>query len=245
MNTKITPLLTTLLLLSYQSKAQTLLEVGLTMRSLTWLIPMFTFLLFATWIIFYGNKMANEFKVLEQEEDNALMNHNYDGIEELDNDLPTWWLYGFYLTIFFSIFYMVDYHVLKSSPLSIDEYQEVMAIAEEAAKNNVVIINEDDMMVSEDDKSLASGKQVFDTNCLACHGPDGGGTVGPNLTDQYWIHGGSFSAIYKTIQDGVPEKGMIAWSALLNPTQIQDVTSYIMTLEEVPGKAAEGELYSE
>lgn len=230
------------------ANAQVLLDSGLGLRSLVWLLPLLCFIVFALFVISYGLKVKRKYESAgESNEVDVLMNHNYDGIEELDNNLPAWWLYGFYLTIFFAATYMVDYHVLKSSPLSEGEYLAELAEANEMLQVNADEIGEVEevLAVSETEVSLENGKKIFDTNCLACHGPDGGGTVGPNLTDEYWVHGGSFDDIYNTIKNGVPEKGMISWKPLLRPVQIQEVTSYIMNLENVKGKAPEGEIYTE
>jgi len=232
--------------ISHYANAQVLLNSSLGLRSLVWLLPILFFIVFAIYVISYGLKVKREFEKSDTSNDeDLLMNHNYDGIEELDNNLPKWWLYGFYLTIFFAATYMVDYHVLKSSPLSEGEYLAEMSEANAMIQENTVEIAEEDLVPSESDIALENGKKIFNTNCLACHGPDGGGTVGPNLTDEYWIHGGSYENIYTTILNGVPEKGMISWQPVLRPNEIQEVTSYIMNLEYVEGKAPEGEIYAE
>ncbi len=170
-----------------------------------------------------------------EEESDILMDHDYDGIRELDNHLPPWWKYLFYFTIVFAVVYMVSYHLLGTSPLQIEEYNMEMAAAEQAAavrKANMVEegFDEADIAFTDDPEVLARGKKTFDMQCAACHRVDGGGSIGPNLTDEYWIHGGSVSAIYNTIKVGVPNKGMISWEASLSPAQMLEVSSYILTM---------------
>ena len=177
-----------------------------------------------------------------------LLDHNYDGIQELDNDLPPWWLYMFYFTIAFSIVYMMYYHVLGLGDLQYAEYEKEMAAAK-AAQQQVAASAGPAVALTPftDEENLAKGKEIYMTNCMACHGANGEGGVGPNLTDQYWLHGGAFENIVKTITDGVPAKGMIAWKAILNPEQIRQVASYVKTLQGTNppnAKAPQGELYT-
>jgi cytochrome c oxidase cbb3-type subunit 3 len=170
-----------------------------------------------------------------EKEEIILLNHNYDGIRELDNHLPPWWKYLFYATIVFSVFYLLDYHVWFSSPNQETEYLNEIAVAEKQieeyqAKNaNSIDENTVKLLVS-DAKVLSKGKEIFTGKCVACHGAAGEGGVGPNLTDEFWIHGGTIGAIFKTIKNGVPEKGMIAWKANLKPNEMQDVSNYIASL---------------
>lgn len=184
-----------------------------------------------------------------EKEEVILLSHNYDGIRELDNHLPPWWKYLFYATIVFSIFYMLDYHVWKSSPLQEDEYLQEVSVAEKQieafqAKNANSIDESSVKLLVTDTKAVAKGKEVFAGNCVACHGALGEGGVGPNLTDEYWLHGGTVKDIFKTIKNGVPEKGMISWKATLKPNQMQDVANYILSLvgtNPPNGKAPQGE----
>lgn len=157
----------------------------------------------------------------------VLLNHEYDGIRELDNDLPGWWKWLFYLTIIISVVYIVHYHVLKSGDLQEAEYEKEMA---EAEANMPPEADESTLARLEDNASIAAGKTVFDKNCVVCHLSKGEGLVGPNLTDEYWIHGGSFQDIYLTIKVGVPAKGMISWKKQLNTKEMQQVASFIMSL---------------
>lgn len=170
---------------------------------------------------------------VEKEED-VMLHHDYDGIRELDNKLPPWWVWGFYVTIIFSVVYLVSYHVSGSGKLQLEEYNEQMqqaALQKEAmlAKNRDMVTAENVTLLTEA-SAIADGKGVFEKNCAACHKSDGGGSVGPNLTDQYWIHGGSIKNIFATITEGVPAKGMISWKSQLSPKQIQQLSSYIVSL---------------
>ena len=166
-------------------------------------------------------------------ENELLLNHDYDGIRELDSQIPPWFLWLFYVTIFFAIVYMLDYHVFNSSPLQDEEYQIQIKQAEverTALINSGAFLNEESVTLLTDAAALDAGKQIFTTNCVACHSADGGGLVGPNLTDDYWIHGGGIKNVFKTIKYGVVAKGMISWQSQLDPKQMQDVASYIISL---------------
>jgi cytochrome c oxidase cbb3-type subunit 3 len=166
-------------------------------------------------------------------EHELLLDHDYDGIRELDSKIPPWFLWLFYITIFFAVVYMLDYHVLNSSPLQDEEYQLQVQQAEverAALVNSGAFLNEESVTMLTDPAALDAGKQIFTTNCVACHAADGGGLVGPNLTDDYWIHGGGIKNIFKVIKYGVVAKGMISWQSQLNPKQMQDVASYVISL---------------
>ena len=166
-------------------------------------------------------------------EHELLLDHDYDGIRELDSKVPPWFLWLFYISIFFAVVYMLDYHVLNSSPLQDEEYQLQVQQAEverAALINSGAFLNEESVILLTDPAALDAGKQIFTTNCVACHAADGGGLVGPNLTDDYWIHGGGIKNIFKVIKYGVVAKGMISWQSQLNPKQMQDVASYVISL---------------
>jgi len=187
---------------------------------------------------------------LEKEKE-ILFDHNYDGIKELDNNLPPWWKYGFYFTIVWGIAYLIYFH-LGSGPSSEKEYNEEMALAqlqiEEFMKKSANAVDENNVTLATDDKSLDAGKSIYMDNCAACHGRLGEGGVGPNLTDDYWLHGGSIKDIFKTIKYGVPAKGMKAWQAELSPSQIRQVASYIKSLygtNPPNAKEKQGDLYKE
>lgn len=187
------------------------------------------------------------------EEGDIVLNHNYDGIRELDNALPPWWLYGFYLTIIVGVIYMAKYHVFGGQTQA-EEFETEMELArieiEEYKKiaKDLVDVNTVTLMTEASD--LSAGKQVFEQNCAVCHKPDGGGSIGPNLTDKYWVLGGGIKNVFKTISEGGrPSKGMEAWSKKgLKPSQIQQVASYVLSLQGTnppDAKKAEGDLWEE
>lgn len=173
---------------------------------------------------------------------------DYDGIRELDNRLPPWLKYVFYVTIVFTAGYLVALWVFEDDALiQSKEYEKNVAKAEaEIAKLNVVVIDENSIREVTDEASLADGKSTYEKLCLVCHGKFGEGLVGPNFTDEYWIHGGSIQDMYKIVISGVIEKGMISYKDQLSGTQIQNVLSYIISLQGTnpPNqKAPEGERY--
>lgn len=180
------------------------------------------------------------------------LGHNYDGIRELDNSLPPWWVYMFYITIFFAAVYLWNYHYKTGKTNQYDEYAVQMDEGEKVKSAYLAkvadAINENNVVAITDSKKIAEGKTTFNTLCKACHLETGGGSVGPNLTDDYWIHGGGIKNIFKTIKYGVPTKGMISWQEQLRPSDIQNVASYILTLRGTnpPNpKAPQGDLYKE
>lgn len=196
------------------------------------------------------NKL-NKFRPVEQEAAIDL-GHDYDGIRELDNRLPPWWLYGFYITIVFGVIYLWRYHVSETAPLSGQEYAIAMRHAEEEKaaylKKSANNVDETTVTLLSDQGAMIAGKKLFDQNCAACHGMSAEGTVGPNLTDDYWLHGGSLSDIFKSVKYGWPEKGMRSWKEDLSPSQISQVSSYIKSLHGTnPSNAKEkqGELFQE
>lgn len=190
--------------------------------------------------------------VAVEDEESILLDHDYDGIKELDNNLPPWWKYGFYLTIVVAFVYMYNYHVSGNGDLQIAEYDKEMAKAkaeiDEFMKNSANMVDESTVKKLTDAKDLAGGKDAFIASCAACHGRLGEGGVGPNLTDDYWIHGGSVQDVFKSIKYGWAEKGMKSWKEDLSPMQISQVTSFILSLKGTNppnGKAPQGDLYTE
>ena len=190
--------------------------------------------------------------VAVEEEDSILLDHDYDGIKELDNNLPPWWKYGFYLTIVVAFGYMIHYHVIKTGDLQGKEYENEMAQAklevEEYMKTSASNVDENTVTLLTEASDVTAGKEIFTANCAACHGQLGEGTVGPNFADDYWIHGGSIQDIFKSIKYGWVEKGMKSWKEDLSPMQIAQVTSYIKSLRGTNppnGKAPQGDLYNE
>jgi cytochrome c oxidase cbb3-type subunit 3 len=178
------------------------------------------------------------------------LGHNYDGIRELDNKLPPWWLGMFYFTIAFAAIYLFAFHMSDIGPSSKKEYETEMEVAK--AEVNAYLatvadaVDENSVTALTDEAGLALGKTIFETNCFTCHGKLGEGGIGPNLTDDYWIHGGGIKNVFKTVKNGVPEKGMIAWGEQLRSSDIQRVASYILTLHGTNppnGKAPQGNLY--
>ncbi len=193
----------------------------------------------------------NDTVELEREED-IMLEHDYDGIRELDNNLPPWWKYGFYLTILVAVIYMINYHITKSSPLQAEEYTLSVKKAEaeiaEYMKTSANNVDENTVKMLSDKSDISAGTDLFVANCAACHGKLGEGTVGPNLTDDYWLHGGSVKDIFKTIKYGWPDKGMKSWKDDFSPIQIAQITSFIRTLKGTnppKPKDKQGELYTE
>jgi|ERR1041385_5970161 cytochrome c oxidase cbb3-type subunit 3 len=185
-------------------------------------------------------------------EKDILLDHDYDGIKELDNNLPPWWKYGFYVTIAFAVCYLFIYHVSGIGKLQGQEYKDELVLAaqqkEERLKARAENITEENVVALTDAALIASGKETFQKLCIVCHRADGGGQVGPNLTDEYWLHGGGIKNIFKTITYGVPNKGMLSWQSQLSPKQIQQVASYVLSLKGTnpPGpKEPQGEKWIE
>ena len=169
------------------------------------------------------------------EEKDMMLDHDFDGITELDNPTPAWFNVLFYGSILFGVVYLLNYHVLKWSPLQDEEYAIEMKAAEVEKAAYLAkagnLIDENSVKVDNSPAVIAAGKAVYMQNCVACHVADGGGSVGPNLTDEYWIHGGTINSIFKTIKYGVPEKGMIAWEKTLTAKQTADLSNFILTLK--------------
>lgn len=162
--------------------------------------------------------------------------HEADGIQECDNQLPTWWVGLFIFTIVFGVIYIVRFHILGAPSLK-DEYVAAMADKEVLIKdsangggNSAVPASKIESLVG-NPEAIAAGKVVFDTNCVACHAADGGGGVGPNLTDNYFLHGGSPADIRETVASGVAEKGMIAWLPILGPAKVDQVAAFVISLK--------------
>jgi len=170
--------------------------------------------------------------------DRYIGGHEYDGIRELDNKLPQWWLYLFYFTIIFALVYLVGYHLAEWWPLQENEYKNEMAAAADMKKATPqVTVDFENMVPLTADADLAAGKDTYDKICVTCHGKFGEGLVGPNMTDMYWIHGDtinntvSIKNLYQVVTNGVIEKGMIPYKDQLSPIQIQQVLSFILSLQ--------------
>lgn len=173
-------------------------------------------------------------KPLSAEKDIEL-EHEYDGIKELNNPIPPWFNFLFYGTVVFAVCYLIVYHVIDAAPLQGQEYKNEMAAAkiqkDEYIKKAGNLIDENNVTLLTDGSKLEAAKKMFAEKCVVCHRADAGGQVGPNLTDEYWLHGGTVKDIFKTIKYGVPAKGMVSWENVIKPNEIQQLASYILSLQ--------------
>ncbi|MFD0863823.1 cbb3-type cytochrome c oxidase N-terminal domain-containing protein [Sungkyunkwania multivorans] len=194
------------------------------------------------------NKLLDQRAIEEEEE--IILDHNYDGIKELDNSLPPWWLYLFYATIVFGVVYLAKYHVFNGTTQA-QEYEievaEARAAIEEWKKTAKDLVDVNTVVLLTDASDLNAGQKIFTTNCVACHMADGGGGIGPNLTDRHWILGGGIKNVFRTISEGGRDgKGMIAWKQSLKPAEMAQVASYILSLQgttPAKPKAPEGDIW--
>lgn len=183
-----------------------------------------------------------------EEEDDVMLDHDYDGIKELDNVLPPWWVGLFYVTIIFAIVYLIRFHIVNEYDQA-SEFESEMASAqlevEKFKKSSPDVFDYENIEIITDEAPLAQGKALYESSCAACHKSDGGGSIGPNLTDEYWILGGGIKNVFNTIAEGGREgKGMVPWKTTIKPAEIQKIASYVLTLQGTnpPGaKAAEGD----
>ncbi|MFO0750997.1 MAG: cbb3-type cytochrome c oxidase N-terminal domain-containing protein [Myxococcota bacterium] len=171
--------------------------------------------------------------------------HEYDGIHEFDNPLPRWWLMTFAGTVVFAVIYWVIMHSLPTATSSFDRYGEDQRQYDLAAAANAIDPATVEAM-AKDPSVVAAGKTIFTNRCVSCHGPEGGGAVGPNLTDNYWIHGGDLKSIYITVSGGYPKLGMPEWRAVLEDKDIATVVAFLQSIRNtnVPGKPPQGELFT-
>lgn len=201
-----------------------------------------------TWIKETYTKLLGQ-KPIELEAE-IILDHNYDGIKELDNNLPPWWVYAFYMSIIFAVGYFLKYEVFDGDN-QIDELETEIAEAriaiEEYKKTAKDLVDFNTVTLLTDASDLKAGQTIFETNCVACHMADGGGGIGPNLTDKNWVLGGDIKHVFKTVSEGGRSgKGMIAWKAQLKPAQIAQVSSYVLSLQgTTPAnpKAPEGDIW--
>ena len=191
-------------------------------------------------------------------EADVLLSHNYDGIQELDNNLPPWWVGMFYVTIAYAFIYIGVIHFSSYGMSQVEEYEQELVDAEitiaafnaaQKAFRKEAITTENVTILTAADR-LAIAEDNFQIYCKACHGQQGEGieNMGPNLTDEYWLHGGGVKNIFKTISEGVPGKQMISWKTVLSPEEIQEVSSFVLTLRGTNppnARSAEGELFEE
>ncbi|WPV68627.1 cbb3-type cytochrome c oxidase N-terminal domain-containing protein [Chitinophaga sp. LS1] len=177
----------------------------------------------------------NDTKTLDADsEAEADMGHDYDGIHELNNPTPPWWRYGFYISIVFAVVYLWRFQVAHSAPSQIEELAIANAKADEAKaaylKNAANNVDENTVKQLTDPADLAAAAKLFASNCAPCHGPQGQGVVGPNLTDDYWLHGGTINKVFTTIKYGIPEKGMKSWKDDFSPGQLAQLASYVKSI---------------
>ena len=190
-----------------------------------------------------------------EQEGEIEMDHSYDGIRELDNHLPPWWTWLFYGTVAWGVVYLFVFHVSASLPLSQEEYRREVALAEEEIRKHKASqppsdVDENSLTYTADSGAIEKGKTIFtNNNCGGCHRNDGGGnSIGPNLADEYWLHGGEAKKIFLTIKNGVVEKGMPAWGKSMSAQDVRDVTFFIMSLQGTnppDAKAPQGEIFKQ
>jgi len=178
------------------------------------------------------------------QDDSRLIDHTYDGIQEFDNPLPRWWVYLFYATIVFSILYLLNIPGIGVGRGRLADYEAEVAAWRAAHPQDAGAPSPEQLAaVAADEQALSAGRAVYATNCASCHRADGGGMIGPNLTDDYWLHGASLSDIHRTVVEGVVAKGMPNWGKLLRPTDVSSVTVYVASLRGTSpagAKAPEG-----
>lgn len=193
--------------------------------------------------------MSDNNKDKNKNED-KLLNSNYDGIEEFDNSLPRWWVNLFYITIIFGVVYTIYFHFGFATMPQDQVAQDLAELGElhnksGSSETNQTKVNQDLLILVHDEKALAVGKSIYDGKCSVCHGPEGQGSIGPNLTDNYWIHGGKITEIKTVVENGVLDKGMLAWKSVLKSDELESVVAYIWTLKgtnPTNPKAPQGDL---
>jgi cytochrome c oxidase cbb3-type subunit 3 len=204
------------------------------------------------WLQKTYKKLAGQSKPIEEESE-IILDHNYDGIRELDNQLPPWWVYMFYLTIIFAGVYLTRYEILGADDTHTEYEKEVAQAEKEIAewkKTAKDLVDENTVTLLTSKEDLDKGKAIFQENCVACHKADGGGGIGPNLTDKYWILGGGIKNVFHTISEGGRDgKGMVSWRKEgLKSSEIQAVASYVLSLQgttPAEPKAPEGTLWED
>lgn len=203
---------------------------------------------FISWIVNTYKKLVGGKPITEEHE--IILDHNYDGIKELDNSLPPWWLYSFYISIIFAVVYLLRFHVFNGENQFQEletEYAEAKIAIEEYKKTAKDLVDINTVELLTDISDLKAGQAIFETNCVACHKADGGGGIGPNLTDNNWILGGGIKNVFRTVSEGGRDgKGMIAWKVLLKPAEMAQVASYVLQFQgttPAEPKAPEGDIW--
>lgn len=188
------------------------------------------------------NKILTDVVEIEDEK-SILMDHEYDGIQELDNNLPPWWVWMFYITIITGVIYVFNYHILGTGDLQVEAYEKEMvesqkdinAYLDKMAMN----VDETNATLMTESSDISAGKGVFEINCVSCHNPKGEGIIGPNLTDNFWLYGNDIKDLFKLVKTG-NANGMPEHASKLNPIQIQQVTSFVLSLPYTEGKEPQG-----
>jgi cytochrome c oxidase cbb3-type subunit III len=187
------------------------------------------------WSKFNKRFISGDLLPVEREQERYMPDHVYDGIVEMDNKMPPWLRTLFLATIAFAAIYLVNFAFLGGVPMQEDEYIAELAEAEERIAAHKLLaaasIDESNVTMVHDAAAIESGKTIYLQNCRACHGAEGEGGVGPNLADEYWMYGGSINDVFKSVKYGIPQKGMIAWQQKLKPEEIQQVSSFILSLQ--------------
>jgi cytochrome c oxidase cbb3-type subunit 3 len=205
---------------------------------------------FSVWVKELLQRWTNS-KDINQEEE-IILDHNYDGIKELDNSLPPWWVYMFYASIIFAVVYLVRFEVFDGDN-QVTEYNKAVAEAKTSLdkykETATDLVDVSTVTLLTDEKDLKRGKAIYSLNCAACHLADGGGSIGPNLTDENWILGGGIKNVFATVSNGGRDgKGMVAWNKILKPIDVAKVSSYIISLQGTKPanpKKPEGEIWKE
>ena len=185
-----------------------------------------------------------------EKEGEIILDHNYDGIRELDNELPPWWVWMFYATIIFGVVYLVRFHIVGDYDQALEYEQEVAAATlaiEEYKKTAKDLVDVNTVELLTEASDLSAGKAIFESTCVVCHMADGGGGIGPNLTDENWILGGGIKNVFNTVAEGGRDgKGMVAWKQILKPVEMAQVSSYLLTFQGTTAanpKAPEGDVW--
>jgi cytochrome c oxidase cbb3-type subunit III len=188
--------------------------------------------------------MSAQEQAKPEKQDDLLLDHAYDGIQEFDNPMPRWWVWIFWGSFWFSLAYLFHYWAGNGQSVAAAYDEDVQAAAAIAAKEAMgqAVTEESLVQLMADNTTTDSGKALFTARCSPCH-LEGQGAIGPNLTDKSWIHGkGAMMDIFGVVSEGVPDKGMPAWSRQLTPAELRQVVAFVGTLrgKEMPGKAPEG-----